>query len=267
MADSVMNSIGAGQVVLVTAGASGIGRVMAETFLAHGCGVHVCDIDPAAIDDFLQANPGSTATLADVSDVPSVDKLFDDVRQRYGRLDVLVNNAGIAGPTAPLEEIEPEDWDRTVAVDLSGQFYCTRKAAPMLKEAGGGSIINLASSAAFHGCPNRLPYTVCKWAMIGFTKTLAMELGPYNIRVNAICPGSVSGRRIEAVIERDAAQQGITQEEVRRRYARQTSLRCFVDPEDVAAMVLFLASDAGAKISGQAIGVDGHTESLANFTD
>ena len=265
MADGAMNSFEDRQVVLVTAGAAGIGRVMAESFLASGYKVHVCDLDPAAIDTFLQANPGGTASLADISDVPSVDQLFVDFRNRHGRLDVLVNNAGIAGPTAPVEDIEPEDWDRTIAVNLSGQFYCTRKAVPMLKESGGGVIINIASSAAFHGCPNRLPYTASKWALIGFTRTLAMELGPFGIRVNAICPGSVSGERIDGVIERDAGRQGVSPAEIRQRYTRQTSLGCFVEPEDVAGLALFLVSEAGARISGQAIGVDGHTETLSNL--
>lgn len=253
--------------VLVTAGAAGIGRAIAAAFLAGGARVHVCDISADAIATVTRELPTITATQADVSKVAEVDQVFDDVRRLYRRLDVLVNNAGIAGPTAPVEAIEPVDWDRTVAVDLNGQFYCTRRAVPMLKAAGGGSIINIASNAALFGFPLRTPYTACKWALIGFTKTLAMELGTHQIRVNAICPGSVKGPRIDRVIERDAAERGRTADEIRAIYARQSSMRLFVSAEDVANLAFFLASKAGATISGQAIGIDGHTESLSNWLD
>jgi NAD(P)-dependent dehydrogenase (short-subunit alcohol dehydrogenase family) len=263
MTDRVLNESFDGQVALITAGAAGIGRTIAEIFLAHGCQVHVCDISQKAIDEFITANPTATASLTDVSDVAGVEDMFAEVAARYGRLDVLVNNAGIAGPTAHFEEIDPASWDRTVAVDLNGQFYCTRKAVPMMKKAGSGSIINISSNAALFGFPFRAPYTACKWALIGLTKTLAMELGPNGIRVNAICPGSVSGDRIDEVLRRDAKTRGKTIEEMRDIYSRQSSLRVFVSAQDVAHMALFLASDLGAKISGQALGVDGHTESLA----
>ncbi len=254
-------------VALITAGAAGIGRAMAEAFISQGRRVHVCDIDQGAIDAFLQANPEASATLADVADVAQVDQVFAELADRHGRLDVLVNNAGIAGPTAHVEDIETTDWDQTIAVNLNGQFYCARRSVPMLKAVRGGSIINMSSSVAFSGCPMRAAYTAAKWAVIGFTKTLAMELGPDGIRVNAICPGSVEGPRIDAVIERDAQRRGIAAEEIRDLYLRQSSLRSFISAEDVANLAVFLASDAGAKISGQALGLDGHTESLANWLD
>ena len=253
--------------VLVTAGAGGIGRVIAEAMLADGYHVHVCDVSMESIDSFLSANPEASATLADISDVQDVDKLFAEFREHYERLDVLVNNAGVAGPTAHVEDVEPADWDQTIAVNLNGQFYCTRLAVPLLKRAGGGSIIFMASNAALHGCPTRAPYAASKWALVGFTKTLAMELGPFDIRANAICPCSVEGDRIDAVIERDAARQGKTAQEVRELYARQSSMRTFVSAEDVANLTLFLASDKSARISGQALGLDGHTESLMNWLD
>jgi NAD(P)-dependent dehydrogenase (short-subunit alcohol dehydrogenase family) len=259
-------SIDPGQVILVTAGASGIGRTIAETFLSHAGRVHVCDIDSSAIDDFLDANPGASASVADVSDPAMVDALFADVEERHGALDVLINNAGIAGPTQLLEDIEPADWNRTLAVNLNGHFYCARRAIPLLKRSAGGSIIGISSSAGLFGCPSRAPYAASKWALIGLTKTLAMELGPFGIRVNAICPGSVEGKRIEQVIEREAREQGRTPDEIRNAYLRQTSMRRFIDAQDVANMALFLASDSGKSISGQAIGVDGHTESLSNVT-
>jgi NAD(P)-dependent dehydrogenase (short-subunit alcohol dehydrogenase family) len=255
------------QVVLITAGAAGIGRVIAERFLAHGCSVHICDIDKAAIDEFLAVNPGASASEADVASVSQVDNLFEDLTRRYGRLDILINNAGIGGPVANLEDISPEEWDRTVAVDLNGQFYVTRLAVPMMKSARAGSIINISSTAALFGCPMRAPYAASKWALIGLTKTLAMELGPWGIRVNAICPGSVDGDRIERVIQRAAAQRNKEPEEIRDAYQRQTSLRRFISPDEVANMAIFLASDLCGSISGQAMSVDGHTESMSNVVD
>jgi NAD(P)-dependent dehydrogenase (short-subunit alcohol dehydrogenase family) len=249
---------------MISAGASGIGRVMAEAYMAAGYRVHVCDSNPDLLQRFRQHYPEAGASLADVADPDSVMSMFSELQREHGRLDVLVNNAGIAGPTARVEDISDEDWSRTLAVDLSGHFYCVRAAVPLLRANGGGSIIFISSNAGLFGFPFRLPYTVSKWGLIGMTKTLAMELGPDKIRVNALCPGSVNGERINGVIERDAQQQGVSAEEIRRLYARQSSLRCFVEPEDVAAMAVFLSSAAGARISGQAIGVDGHTESLAN---
>jgi NAD(P)-dependent dehydrogenase (short-subunit alcohol dehydrogenase family) len=202
--------------------------------------------------------------VADVGLAADVDSVFSDLGKRHGRLDVLVNNAGIAGPTAPVEDVTVADWERTIAVDLNAHFYATRLAVPLLKASGGGSIVNISSSAAFFGYPLRSPYTASKWALIGLTKTWAMELGPHKIRVNAICPGSVKGQRIDTVIERDAQVRGVDAESVRRVYLEQTSLEIFVDAEDIANMALFLCSDLGATISGQALGVDGHTESLSN---
>lgn len=254
-------------VVVITGGATGIGRAIAKRFADEGWRVHIGDADPAAVASFLTELAGATATCADVGKVADVDRLFDEVMAHHCRLDVLVNNAGIAGPTAPVEAIEPADWDRTIAVDLNGQFYCARRAIPMLKAAGGGSIINISSNAAFFGFPLRAPYTACKWALIGFTKTLAMELGPHRIRVNAICPGSVQGPRIDRVIERDAEERGRTPDEIRAIYTRQSSMRLFVTAADVANLAWFLASEAGATISGQALGIDGHTESLSDCLD
>lgn len=255
------------RVVLVTGAAAGIGAVIARRFAADGFRVHVCDALESAVVDFARQTPEIGASVADIADPAAVDRLFDEAGQRYGRLDVLVNNAGIAGPTAPVEDIDPADWRRTVDVDLNGQFYCSRRAVPMLKRAGGGSIVNIASNAALFGFPLRAPYAACKWALIGFTKTLAMELGPFHVRVNAICPGSVSGPRIDGVIARDAARRGMEPAEIRSVYQRQSSMRLFVDAEDVAAMAAFLVSDVGARISGQAIAVDGHTEGLSNWLD
>lgn len=253
--------------VLITAGASGIGRAIAESFLRQKASVHICDFSQAAIDDCLTANPGLSASLCDVSNRDQVAQLFDDFTQRHHRLDILVNNAGIAGPTAAVEDVEIDDWKQTLDVDLTGTFMVTRLAVPLLKQAGGGSIINLSSSAGLFGCPLRSPYVASKWAIVGLTKTWAMELGPFKIRVNAICPGSVAGPRIDAVIERDAAERGVKAKEIREVYQRQCSMRDFVKAEDVANMAVYLASGLGAMVSGQALGVDGHTESLSNWLD
>ena len=226
----------------------------------------MCDIDEKAVDDFLSANPAATSTIADVSSADDVERLFADLERHYGRLDVLVNNAGIAGPTANIEDVDPEDWDRTLAVDLNSTFYCSRKAVPLLKKSK-GSIINMSSSAGIMGCPGRTPYVASKWAIIGLTKTLAMELGKFGVRVNAICPGCVEGERIDGVVASDARHQGKTEEEIRNIYQRQASMRIFISADDVANMALFLASDMGRFVSGQAIGVDGYTETLANWME
>jgi len=250
------------RVVMISAGASGIGLAMAKAFMANDYAVHICDASPAAVEQFQRDYPSATASVTDVSSVEQVDRLFDEIESRYGRLDVLINNAGIAGPTARVGDILPEEWDKTIAVDLNGVFYCTRRAAALLRDSK-GSIINISSSAGLFGYPLRSPYVAAKWGVIGLTKTWAMEMGPDGVRVNAICPGSVSGPRIDGVIEREAANMGVSPEDIRDTYLRQTSLRTFVDAEDIAAMALFLCSDAGSKISGQALSVDGHTESLS----
>jgi NAD(P)-dependent dehydrogenase (short-subunit alcohol dehydrogenase family) len=229
-----------------------------------GIAAHICDIDKTAIGACIAANPEFTASCADVSRVEQVDAVFADLARHHGRLDILVNNVGVSGPTAAVEDIDPADWDRTIAVDLSSAFYVTRKAVPLLRAAR-GSIVNIASNAALFGVPLRSPYAASKWALIGLTRTWAMELGPAGVRVNAICPGSVEGSRIDGVIERDAALRGVAPETIREVYLRQSSMRVFVGADDIAAMVCFLCSDAGKNISGQSIAIDGHTENLSNW--
>jgi NAD(P)-dependent dehydrogenase (short-subunit alcohol dehydrogenase family) len=257
--------MGAAKVVLVSAGASGIGRVIALSFLSQGYRVHVSDLSQPAIETLRRDAPDITASLADSASAEQVDRVFEELVARHGGLDVLVNNVGIAGPTAAVEDLAPEDWDRTLAVGLSAHFYATRRAVPLLKARDAGSILNIASNAAFFGLPLRSGYAAAKWGLIGLTKTWAMELGPFGIRVNALCPGSVNGPRIEAVIEGDARARGLAPERIREVYLRQSSLRVFVDAEDVAQTALFLASQAGRHISGQAIGIDGHSEGLSNW--
>ena len=254
-------------IVLISGAAGGIGRRTAERFLERGDEVHVCDVSEEAVDEFLAANPGATGTVADIGNRGDVDRVFADLQASYDYLDILVNNAGIAGPIAPVDEHDEAGWDECIRVNLSGTFYMTRRAVPLLRMSGGGAIINISSTAALHGYPNRSAYSASKWAMVGLMKTWAMELGPEGIRVNAVCPTSVEGERIDDVIARDAKQRGLPVEQVRDVYLRQTSMRTFVTPDEVADTVLFLASDAARKISGQSISVDGHTEGLSNWLD
>lgn len=254
-------------VVLISGAASGIGRRTAERFLERGDEVHICDVSQDAVDKFLAANAGASGTVADIGKRADVDRVFADVRKSHDYLDILVNNAGIAGPSAPVDEHDEEGWESCIQVNLSGTFYMTKRAVPLLRNSGGGAIINISSTAALHGYPLRSAYAASKWAMIGLTKTWAMELGPQGIRVNTVCPTSVEGPRIDAVIAAEAAHRGLPAEKVREVYLRQTSMRTFVSSDEVADTILFLASNAARKISGQAISVDGHTEGLSNWLD
>ncbi|MBV9113961.1 MAG: SDR family oxidoreductase [Hyphomicrobiales bacterium] len=251
-----------GKRVLVTAGAAGIGLAIAEHLIHHRARVFVCDISEPALKAFVKVHPKAGYGKADVSSEADVDSLFKLVNEKLGGLDVLVNNAGIAGPTGGVEDIDPADWRRCIDVGLTGQFLCARRAVPMLKGAAGGSIVNMSSAAGRHGYAFRTPYASAKFGVIGFTQSLAKELGPVNIRVNAILPGIVEGPRMEAVIRDRAAQLSIPFEDMEKRYLERVSLRRMVTPRDVAAMVSFLLSDAGRNISGQSIGVDGNVETL-----
>jgi len=253
--------------VLISGGASGIGRRTAERFLEQGDQVHICDVSRDLVEDFLTANPDASGTIADIGKREDVDRLFTDLQASRGSLDILVNNAGIAGPSAPVDQHNEDGWDDCIRINLSGTFYMTKRAVPMLRKSAKGSITNVLSTAALHGYPLRSAYAASKWGMMGLMKTWAMELGPEGIRVNAVCPTSVEGDRIDAVIKRDAQQRGLPADQVREVYLRQTSMRTFVSPDDVADVVLFLASDAARKISGQSISVDGHTEGLSNWLD
>jgi NAD(P)-dependent dehydrogenase (short-subunit alcohol dehydrogenase family) len=252
----------AGTRVLVTAGASGIGRAIADLLLAHGARTHICDVSDAFLADFANAWPKAGHSNVDVSSEADVERLFADVRASLGGLDVLINNAGIAGPTGGVEDILPADWRRTIDICLTGQFLCAHFAVPLLKAAGGGSIVNLSSAAGRVGYAYRTPYSAAKWGVIGFTQSLAKELGPANIRVNAILPGIVEGARMTGVIEARAKQVGVSYAEMEKTYLDRVSLRRMVSAEDVAATVLFLVSGAGRNVSGQSIGVDGNVESL-----
>ncbi|MER1967594.1 SDR family oxidoreductase [Castellaniella sp. GW247-6E4] len=253
----------AGLRVLVTAGAAGIGGVIAQGFLEAGARVHVCDMDGEAVRRVLRERPGMGGTVADVGVREDVDRMMDEAVAGLEGLDVLVNNAGIAGPTGGIDELAPADWEQTVAVNLNSQFYCLRKAVPFLRQsAQSPHVVAMSSVAGRLGYPFRAPYAATKWAIIGLMKSLAAELGPQGVRVNAILPGLVAGGRMDRVIADRAQALGIGEDAMRAQYLEKVSLRRMVTAQDVAAMALFLSTPAAANMTGQAISVDGNVEYL-----
>jgi NAD(P)-dependent dehydrogenase (short-subunit alcohol dehydrogenase family) len=248
------------QRVAITAAGGGIGLSVAKAFTAQGADVHICDIDASAIA--AASAEGLRASQVDVSDPDAVDRWIDEVLAIGDGLDVLVNNAGTSGPTALIEYVELADWDRCLAIGLTSHYRTCARVAPAMKAGKNGSIINISSTAGTYGIGMRAPYVAAKWAVIGLTKTLAIELGGDGIRVNAICPGSVDGDRMRGVIEREAAARRASPEDVQREYLQGQSIARFVQPGEIADLCLFLASDAARMISGQAIAVDGHTETF-----
>ncbi len=247
---------------VITAGASGICGEVAELFIRNNASVFIGDIDEGALSDFLDRNRTCSGLPCDVSNSEAVSDFIAQAQGHLGGIDILINGAGIGGPAGKVEDIEPIEWDRTLAVGINGAFYGTKYAVPHLKAAGGGSIIFFSSAAGIMGYPYRSPYAASKWAIEGLTKTLAMELGENNIRVNAIVPGLVEGDRMERVITNEAAAKGISTDEIRATFIKGISMQKFVTASDIAHMILFLCSDAGRYISGQSIGVDGYTEIL-----
>lgn len=251
-----------GMRVLVTAGASGIGLEIVRAFHAEGAAIVACDIDQAALDTRAGELPEITWLKADVADRGAVEQLFDKALGHLGGLDVLVNNAGIAGPTGRVEEIAPEAWDETLQVNITGQFNCARLAVPHLRQSANPSIVNLSSAAGRLGFPMRSPYAASKWAVVGFTKSLSMELGPDGIRVNALLPGSIDGPRIRSVFENKAKAKGVSVEDVTETALSATSLGRLVPPGHIASMAVYLASSLGSTVSGQAISVCGDVQML-----
>jgi NAD(P)-dependent dehydrogenase (short-subunit alcohol dehydrogenase family) len=243
--------------VLVTAGASGIGRETARAFVEEGARVHICDVDTAALDELARTDPAITRTRADVSNRAEVAAMFDEALSHLGGLDVLVNNAGIAGPTGRVEEINPEDWDRCVEICLTGQFNCARLAVPHLKNSANASIVNLSSAAGRLGFPLRSPYAAAKWGVVGFTKSLSIELGEYGIRVNAILPGVVEGDRIRRVFEGKAQALGKSYKEIEEEAVARVAMRTMVTARQLADQILFICSPKGRTISGQALSICG----------
>jgi NAD(P)-dependent dehydrogenase (short-subunit alcohol dehydrogenase family) len=245
--------------VMVTAGANGIGLAIARAFVREGARVHVCDVDNDAI---ARLDPGITASVCDVSDRGQVARFFDEGLAKLGGLDCLVNNAGIAGPTGRVEEIDPAQWDRCIAIDLTGQFNCVRVAVPHLRKSSNASVMNVSSLAGRLGFALRTPYASAKWGVVGLAKSLAIELGGDGIRVNALLPGVVSGERQKRVLSAKAEARGIAFEEMEKLALSFTSLNEYVTPQQLADLVVFVASPRGRTISGQALSVCGDTNQL-----
>lgn len=251
-----------GKKVLITAGASGLGLEMARVFLNAGSEVFICDINESLISEAKAEFPLLHTSITDVSDEAAVASLFEQLHSKMGALDILINNAGIAGPTGEVETLNKADWDRTLAINITSQFLCAKLAIPMLKESSAGVIINMSSIAGHLGFSGRAAYSASKWAVIGFTKSLAIELGRFGIRVNAILPGAVEGPRIQAVIAAKAKILEKPFDEVARICAHQASLGRMVTAREIANMALFSASSAASSVTGQSLVVDGHTQSL-----
>jgi NAD(P)-dependent dehydrogenase (short-subunit alcohol dehydrogenase family) len=251
------------QRVLITAGASGIGKEIARAFVANGAMVCVCDINAQALETAAKDIPGLVTLVCDVSKRSDIERMVGAAAEALGGLDVLVNNAGIAGPTAPVETADPDQWEAVMTVDVIGTFHVTRLAIPHLKKSAAGSIVVMSSLGGRYGYPNRSAYCVAKMGLIGFAKTLSRELGPYNIRCNAIAPGAVGGERMERVLRGRADADHKTLEEERAAMMGIQSLKRFVDPKDIASLIVFLASDAGKSISGQVIPIDNDAQTSA----
>ena len=248
--------------VLVTAGANGIGREIARAFVGEGASVHVCDVDQSELSKLSRSDPKIKSTLADVADRAQVSRLFAEALNNLGGLDAMINNAGVSGPTGPVDEIAPEDWERCLAINITGQFNCARLAVPLLKQSKNASIVNLSSIAGRLGYPLRSAYAASKWAVIGFTKSLSVELGKAGIRVNSILPGLVEGARLQNVLESKAKAKNITVKEAEAEFVSYVSMKKSVSPQEIADAILFLCSPRGRTISGQALSICGDVQML-----
>jgi NAD(P)-dependent dehydrogenase (short-subunit alcohol dehydrogenase family) len=247
---------------MITAGGSGIGLAIAKAFAATDAKVHLCDVDERALDDIAKKFPQIVSTHVNLADEKAIDRWFDIALSDLGGLDVLVNNAGTKGPTGTVEELKLDDWRACLSVCLDSHFLCARRAAPVMKEGRSGSIINISSTAGLYGYGLRTPYAAAKWAVIGLTKSLAIECGPFDVRANAICPGSVDGARMEHVMRAEAESRNVSFDLVYQEYVQSQSIKRLVKAEEIADMCLFLASPAAKMVTGQAISVDGHTETF-----
>ena len=248
--------------VLITAGAAGIGLKIAEAFARESAWIGICDIDKAAIEAAKRAHPDWLAMTADVSNADALSDWFKAAEIETRGVDVLINNAGIAGPIGPVETMDYDAWRQCLAIGLDAQFLAARHVIPVMKRQRSGAIINMSSTSGLHGVGLRAPYVAAKWGVIGLTKSLAIELGAFNIRVNALCPGTVAGDRIERVVAAEAHNRGLTADAVRAEYVGGQSIKRLVEPDEIADLCVYLASDKARMVSGQAIAVDGHSETF-----
>ena len=249
--------------IIISAGASGIGWSTAKICLSKGATVYICDIESKYLKK-VQKHPLNKKKLfvyeCDASNENQVSELFKKINKKTKKIDALINNVGIAGPTGSLEKLKSEDWENTLHVDVNSHFYFTKKAITLLKKSKNGSIINISSTAGILGFPLRSPYAASKWAIIGVTKTLAMELGKFNIRVNAVCPGTIKGDRMKRVIKDKAKFTKVSTKVIEKDFVSMSSMKQWILEEDIGKMCSFLISDDSSKVSGQVISVDGHTE-------
>ena len=249
--------------IIISAGASGIGWSAAKLFLNRGAIVYICDINKKLLNKTKkhpQNNKKLFSYVCDASNENQVSTFFKQVSKKTKKIDALINNIGIAGPTGSLEKLKTKDWENTLHVDVNSHFYFTKNAIPLIKKSKNGSIINISSTAGILGFPLRSPYAASKWAIIGITKTLAMELGKFNIRVNAVCPGTVRGDRMKRVIKDKAKFTKVSKKTIEKEFVSMSSMKQWILEEDIGKMCSFLISDDSSKVSGQVISVDGHTE-------
>jgi NAD(P)-dependent dehydrogenase (short-subunit alcohol dehydrogenase family) len=246
--------------VLVTGGADSVGRVVAEKFSMQGALVHVCDIRESVLDNMLRANPGISGTLADVGHAEGVVRIFDEMHKRFGAINVLINNVGIAGPTKALEDVSDAEWESTLGVNLTGAFRLMRAAIPGMKILGNGVIVNISTGSTRTRLPHRTPYVVSKFALEGLTLNAARELGRFNIRCNAILPGMINNERMRGIVADRAGREGVSPQEIEQSYLKYISLRAKTEPMDIAEMAYFLASESGKRITGELIAVSGNIE-------
>jgi len=251
--------------IIISAAANGIGWSIAQECMLNGAIVYLTDKNKESLDKISKHNLYEKQLFLDkvnANDVREVENYFNKIKRKVESIDALINNVGIAGPTGRLEELNINDWKETIDININSHFYYTKFSIPLIKKNNGGSIINLSSTAGIFGFPLRSPYAASKWAVIGMTKSLAMELGEFNIRVNAICPGSVSGNRMKKVIQAKAKSLGVKEASIQKDYESMVSLKTFVDKKDVSNMAVFLLSEEAKNISGQVMTVDGNTERM-----
>ena len=251
------------KIIIISAGASGIGLATAKICLSRGAFVYICDIDIKSLSK-LNKNPLKDKRLftykCDASNEDDVINFFKKIKKKTKKIDSLINNVGISGPTGTLDKLKSKDWEKTIQVDINSHFYFTKQAIPLIKKSKNGSIINISSTAGILGFPLRTPYAASKWAIVGITKSLAMELGKFNIRVNAVCPGTIKGKRMKRVIKEKAKFMKKNPKNIEKDFVSMSSMKQWILEEDIGKMCAFLISEDSSKVSGQVIAVDGHTE-------